>query len=106
MNLLLNGYFQDGFKAIVYLIPLIYIVLKRNELKLKFFWLFCLGLAVLFLGHFIDFLDEFAALSNIPSIANHYLLCDFFEDIVGFTLGFIIFIAALFLEFKYIKKNE
>lgn len=100
MILIENGYVQDGLKAIVYLIPLLYLIIKRRELKLKYFWLFFIGLGLLFFGNLLDFFDEFVFLQEIFVSDSHRLLQDFFEDIIGFTLGFAVFITALYLEFS------
>jgi len=103
MILIENGYVQDGLKALVYLIPLMYLIIKRRELKLKYFWLFFIGLSLLFFGNVLDFLDEFEFLRELfPSHGQRYLQ-DFFEDIVGAALGFAVFIVALYLE-KFGKK--
>ena len=107
MTLLTNGYFQDGLKALVYFIPLLYLFLNKNRLGLKFFNLFAIGLFLLFFGHLVDFLDEFEFLRNAFPEKNYKLLQDFLEDVVGMTFGFAFLISALYLEFKkYIVKNS
>ncbi|UCD55091.1 MAG: hypothetical protein JSV93_06175 [Candidatus Omnitrophota bacterium] len=107
MILIENGYLQDGLKAVVYLIPLIYLIIKRRQLKLKYYWLFFIGLSLLFFGNLLDFFDEFKFLQEIFSSDNQRYMQDFFEDIVGLTLGFVVFIEALYLEFfaKKIAKS-
>lgn len=100
MAFLMNGYFQDGLKAVVYLIPVLYLFVKREALGLKFFWLFFFGLSLLFFGHLLDFLDEFESLREMFVAERYQNLQDFFEDMVGFTLGFAVFILAIYLEFK------
>lgn len=100
---ILGGYLQDGLKAVVYLIPLVYLIVKRKYLDLKYFWLFCAGLFLLFFGHLLDFIDEFYLDPQVAPIAGmrvSYFVHDFFEDTIGFTLGFAIFILALYLEFS------
>ena len=107
MMLIENGYLQDGLKAVVYLIPLVWLIIKRRQLKLKYFWLFFIGLSLLFFGNVLDFFDEFKFLQEIFVSENQRYLQDFFEDIVGSTLGFAVFIAGLYLEFfaKKIAKS-
>ncbi|MBU3958903.1 MAG: hypothetical protein KKH29_01360 [Candidatus Omnitrophica bacterium] len=87
----MQGYFLDGLKTIVYLIPLGYLIIRGKRLKLKYFWLLFSGLLLLFLGHLLDFFDEFGYV---------FPLQDFFEDVVGFTLGFTLLILAIYLEFQ------
>ncbi len=107
MILVESGYLQDGLKAVDYLIPLVYLIIKRRSLKLKYFWLFFIGLSLLFFGNLLDFLDEFKFLQEMFPSDDHRHLQDFFEDIIGFTLGFAVFITALYLEFcaKKIAKS-
>jgi len=107
MILIENGYVQDGLKAVVFLIPLVWLIIKRRELKLKYYWLFFIGLSLLFFGNLLDFVDEFKFLQEIFASDSQRYLQDFFEDIVGFTLGFAVFIAGLYLEFfaKKIAKS-
>ena len=100
MILIENGYVQDGLKALVYAIPVIYLLIKRKRLDLKYFWVMFAGLSLLFFGNLIDFLDELETLRNLPINEFFFLLQDFFEDIIGFTLGFAVFIAGLFMEYK------
>jgi len=97
--LLNNGYFQDGLKFLIYLIPLLYLIAKRRKLNFKYFWLFFIGLLLLSFGHFTDLCDEFKAFDNIPIIGHDDALHDLFEDMLGFGVGFLFFIAALYLEF-------
>lgn len=104
MSLLDSGYIQDGFKAFVYLVPLAYITLKKKQLKLKYFWLLFVGLLILFLGHLLDVSDEFTAIKDVFIIGGKSPYHDVFEDMAGFTLGFALFIAGLFLEF--IRTND
>ena len=99
MSVLESGYIQDGFKAFIYLVPLVYIILKKRELKLQYFWLLFAGLLILFLGHLLDVSDEFTAIKNVFIIGKKSPYHDVFEDMAGFTLGFALFIAGLFLEF-------
>jgi len=101
MHCVANGYFQDGIKALVYLAPLIYLFARRGALKLRFFWLFALGLGVLFLGHLFDFFDEFESIKNVAIIGRAYPMQDFYEDTAGATLGFAVFMLAIFLELNY-----
>jgi len=106
MILIENGYAQDGFKALVYLVPLLYLIIGRKRLGLKYFWLFFGGISLLFFGNLLDFMDEFAFLKGMEIPENYRLLQDFFEDIIGFTLGFVVFIAAVYLELrKSVKKG-
>ena len=105
MDILTSGYFQDGFKAIVYLVPLVYIITKREDLRLKYFWLLTAGLFLLFAGHLLDFFDEFRALNSVLIIGYKCPLHDVFEDVVGFTIGFMIFITGLYLEFKFGRQS-
>ena len=98
------GALQDGLKAFIYLVPLIFLVARQKELNLKYFWLLFTGLALLLFGNVLDFLDEFAALDGMFIIGDGHYLQDLFEDTVGFTLGFAIFIFALYLEFINKKK--
>lgn len=100
MTFMENGYLQDGLKAVVYLIPLIYLIVKKRRLKFKYFWLFFIGLSLLFFGNILDFLDEFQFLREAFASEGYYHLQDFFEDMIGFTLGFAVFITALYLEFS------
>jgi len=100
MHLLTNGYFQDGLKAFVYFVPLVYIIIKRNQLKLKYFWPIFVGLLLLFLGHVLDFTDEFKAIKYTFIIGKKCPMHDLFEDMIGFTLGFGIFITGIILELK------
>ena len=95
-----SGCFQDGLKLLVYFIPLVYIFVKKRDLKLKFFALFCLGLFLLFSSNLLDFLDEFRALDNLPVIGHGHPMQDFFEDTIGSMLGFIILVVAMRLELK------
>lgn len=108
MIFLENGYVQDGLKLFVYLIPLCYLLFRRKELGLRYFWLFSVGLSLLFLGNLLDFADEFEFLRKMDLIKNYELLQDFLEDIVGFTLGFVVFVSAIYLEFckKALKKED
>jgi len=99
MILLTNGYVQDGLKALIYLIPLMFLLWRRERLKLRYYWLFFAGFALLFFGHLLDFLDEFKFLHATFSPEKYGLLQDFFEDFIGCTLGFAFLLAALFLEF-------
>lgn len=99
MTFLYNGYVQDAFKALIYLVPLVYIVVKKRELNLRYFWLLFAGLLILFLGHLLDFSDEFKAIKKVFIIGKKSPHHDVFEDIVGFTLGFALFIVGIFLEF-------
>ncbi|MCQ9207663.1 MAG: hypothetical protein NG740_07275 [Omnitrophica bacterium] len=99
MLLLENGYVQDGLKALVYLAPLVYLVFKRKSLGLKYYWAFFAGLALLFFGNLLDFMDEVAFLRESEFAERYGLLQDFLEDIVGFTLGFIVFCGSVYLEF-------
>ena len=98
MILIENGYVQDGLKALVYLIPFLWLIIKRRQLKLKYFWLFLIGLGLLFFANVLDFLDEFEFLREMFVSDSQRSLQDFFEDIIGFTLGFAVFITALYLE--------
>lgn len=100
MDILKNVYIQDGIKAIIYLVPLIYIILKKKNLKIKYFWLFFFGLLLLFFGNFLDFLDEFEALKTVFIIGGDCPLHDFFEDVIGFSLGFFLLILAMYKEFS------
>lgn len=101
-----NGYAQDGLKAFVYLIPLAYLLLKRRELGLKYFWVFCAGLFLLFFGNLLDFADEFRFLREMDLFKGYGLLQDFLEDIIGFALGFVLFVLAVHLEFIKHKKED
>jgi hypothetical protein len=103
MLLVENGYVQDGLKLLVYLIPLFYLLIRKKYLNLRRFWLFLTGLSLLAMGNLLDFLDEFESLRGAFA-ANFYLFQDFFEDIIGFALGFVIFASGVYLEF--IKKEE
>ncbi|MBL7156772.1 MAG: hypothetical protein ISS92_01275 [Candidatus Omnitrophica bacterium] len=103
MIFLESGYLEDGLKALVYLIPLVFLIAKGRNLNLKYFWFFFVGLFLLFFGHLLDFLDEFNALKGFFIIGRTDPLHDFFEDTIGFMLGFAVFILALYLE---IKKNK
>ena len=103
MIFLTSGYWQDGLKAVVYLIPLIYLIVQRKRLNLKYFWLFCIGLSLLFLGNLLDFMDEFESLRRTFDSELLRLLQDFFEDIIGSMFGFILFVVALYKEYKFIK---
>ena len=107
MILVESGYLQDGLKAVVYLIPLAYLIIKRRSLKLKYFWLFFIGLSLLFFGNLLDFFDELKFLQEMFPSDDYRHLQDFFEDIIGFALGFAVFITALYLEFfaKKIAKS-
>jgi len=106
MMLVENGYVQDGLKAVVYLIPLVYLIIKRKHLQLKYFWLFFIGLSLLLFANLLDFFDEFRFLRELFPSRGYHNLQDFFEDTIGFTLGFAVFSAALYLEFfakKFVK---
>ena len=103
MILLTNGYVQDGLKALVYLMPLVYLLWRGKRIKLRFYWLFVAGFGLLFFGHLLDFLDEFAFLHAAFSPEKYGLLQDFFEDFVGCTLGFAFLLAAFFLEYVHRK---
>ena len=107
MILIENGYVQDGLKAIIYFIPFIYLIVRRNSLKLKYFWLLFAGLFLLFFGNVLDFMDEFKFLREMFPSESAGFLQDFFEDIVGAALGFVVFIAGVYLEFfrKKIAKS-
>jgi len=98
MFLITNGYIQDGFKMLVYLIPLVYLIAKRRSLNLRHYGLFLAGFLFLFFGNLIDFLDEFDLLRRTFDSPEARHFQDFCEDIVGFTLGFIFLAAGLFLE--------
>ena len=99
MLLLENGYVQDGLKALIFFIPLAYLVLRKRELNLKYFYLFFTGLLLLFLGNFLDFLDEFKCLRTADYVTRDMMLWqDFCEDIVGITLGFAILLLAIYKE--------
>jgi hypothetical protein len=107
MILIENGYVQDGLKALIYVIPFMYLIVRRKSLKLKYFWFFFIGLFLLFFGNVLDFMDEFEFLREMfPTEGEHYLQ-DFFEDMVGAALGFIVFSAGLYMEFfrKKIAKS-
>ncbi len=95
-----NGYFEDGLKAFVYFVPLFYIIFNQRRLKIKYFWMMLAGLLLLFLGHLLDLSDEFKSIKYMFIIGKKHYLHDFFEDMIGFTLGFALFIWALFLEIK------
>ena len=95
-----NGYWQDGFKALVYLIPLLYLIFAAKKLKLRHFWLIFFGLSLLFMGHFLDYMDEFSFVHDTFTDPMWRLLEDFLEDFVGFALGFVVFITGVFLELK------
>jgi len=101
MILIENGYVQDGLKAIIYLIPLIYLIAKRKSLNLKYYRLFLIGFLLLAFGNVLDFMDEFEFLRKLPLAAQYGQLQDFCEDIVGFTLGFIVLSVAMYKELKY-----
>lgn len=103
MDILKNVYIQDGVKAIIYLLPLIYLIFKRKTLKIKYFWLFFFGFLLLFLGHFLDLLDEFEVLKMVFIIGGCSPLQDFFEDVIGFSLGFLLLTLALYKEFSKSK---
>jgi len=105
MTFLKSGYFQDGLKAIIYFIPLIYLIIKRKYLKIKYFWLLFAGLLLLLFGNLLDFFDEFESLERMFIIGGDYPLHDFFEDSVGFTLGFALLILAVYLEFQSVRKK-
>lgn len=96
----MSGYFEDGLKAIVYFIPLIYLIMKRKHLKIKYFGFLFAGLLLLFLGHLLDFFDEFEGLKKMFIIGGDYPLHDLFEDLIGFTLGFILFVFGIYLEVR------
>ncbi|MFH1594584.1 MAG: hypothetical protein ABID09_07815 [Candidatus Omnitrophota bacterium] len=100
ISILKSGYFQDGLKALVYLIPLVYVIARRRNLNLKYFYLLTGGLVLLFFGHFMDFIDELEVLRRLPIDERFYWIQDFLEDMVGFTLGFILFMSALYLELR------
>ena len=101
MHLLIeSGYVQDGLKAFVYLVPLVYLIARRKSLNLKYFWLFLTGLSLLFFGQFLDLLDEIEFLRELFPSEGHRFLQDFLEDIIGSTLGFVAFILALYLEVR------
>lgn len=99
-----SGYVQDGLKAVVYAVPLVYIVIRRKRLNLRFFWLFFAGLLLMFFGHLLDFLDEFAFLRRVFTSEEAHFLQDLFEDVVGMTAGFFVFMLGLYLEF--VKKRD
>lgn len=106
MLILENGYVQDGLKAVVYLIPFFYLIARKKRLGLKYFWLFFTGLGLLVFGNLLDFIDEFEFLRKTDIIERYGLIQDFFEDIIGFTLGFGVFVLGVFLEFVHAKKKE
>ena len=105
MSFLKSGFFQDGLKMFIYLIPLFCLIGRKKALRFKYFWLMFAGLFLLFFGHLLDFFDEFKCLEGIVIVGGHAPLHDFFEDFVGFTLGFAVFILALCLEFHLIKRK-
>ena len=105
MILIENGYVQDGLKALIYLIPLVYLIIRKKQLNLKYFGLFITGFGLLFFGNFLDFLDEFEFLRNLNLPENAGLWQDFFEDIVGFTLGYAILLIAIYKEWKQKSSN-
>ena len=102
MLLLENGYVQDGLKALIFFIPLAYLVIRKKQLNLRYYYLFFTGFLLLFLGNFLDFLDEFKCLRTAGVTRTMMLLQDFGEDIVGMTLGFLILLIAIYKE--WIKK--
>lgn len=99
MSFFESGYFQDGLKAFVYLVPLVYITAQQRERKRKHFRLLFTGLFILFLGQLLDLSDECAAIKDVFIIGKNSPAHDVLEDMVGFTLGFALFIAGIFLEF-------
>lgn len=101
MILIENGYVQDGLKAIIYIIPLIYLIVKRKSLNLKHFGLFLVGLSLLAFGNILDFIDEIEFLTKLPLADQYGPLQDFFEDIVGLALGFLVLSIAMYKEFKH-----
>ena len=100
MILLENGYVQDGLKALIFFIPLTYLVIRKRQLNLKYYYLFFAGFLLLFLGNFLDFLDEFATLFIAPDNITRPMMLwqDFGEDVLGMTLGFAILLVAIYKE--------
>jgi len=99
MILLENGYVQDGLKALIFFIPLAYLILRKKALNLRYFHLFFIGLLLLFLGNLLDFIDEFKCWGAVEDIPRNFVLWqDFCEDIVGFSLGFVILLIAIYKE--------
>jgi len=99
MILLENGFVQDGLKALIFFIPLAYLVIRKKALNLRYFYLFFIGLSLLFLGNLLDFIDEFKFSAKVEDIPLSFRLWqDFCEDIAGFALGFAILIIAIYKE--------
>ena len=101
-----SGYFQDGFKMFIYFLPLAYIVIKRKQIKLRYFWVLFFGLLLLFLGHLLDFTDELDVVKGVFIIGRNSPCHDMAEDFFGFTVGFALFTLGLFLEFIRNKINK
>ncbi|MFC1675278.1 hypothetical protein ACFL1K_05290 [Candidatus Omnitrophota bacterium] len=85
---------------IVFFIPLLYLVLKGRSLKFKYFWLLFFGLLLLFFGNLLDFLDEFPQINDLFIVGKDHPLQDVFEDLVGFTSGFALFIIGVYFELR------
>lgn len=100
MSLVTNGFLQDTLKLAVYVTPLVYLINRKKELGLRYFWVFYTGLSLLVFGHLIDLLDEFAKDADTSRFSAYYEIFDFFEDTIGLTLGFAVFAIALYLEHK------
>ncbi len=98
MLLLENGYVQDGLKALIFFIPLAYLIFRKKQLNLRYYYLFFIGLLLLFFGNFLDFIDEFKCWETAGITRRMMLWQDFCEDIVGFTLGFVILLIAIYKE--------
>ena len=98
MILLENGYVQDGLKALLFFIPLAYLILRKKQLNLRYYYLFFTGLLLLFLGNLLDFIDEFKCWQTAGITRTMMLWQDFCEDIVGFSLGFAILLIAIYKE--------
>jgi len=98
MILLENGYVQDGLKALIFFIPLAYLILRKKALNLKYFYLFFIGFFLLFFGNMLDFMDEFEFLRTAGITRRMMLWQDFGEDTIGMTLGFLILLIAIYKE--------
>jgi len=89
---------------LVYLTPVAYLLLNYKKLKLKNLKLITAGFIFLAFGAMLDFLDSFEFLKKVFPDESMYPWQDFFEDIIGYTLGMFLLIRGLYLELK--EKNS
>lgn len=88
-------FIEEGLKVIVIIWAIVsFLVIGKGRPKTKHTLVTFVGLGLLLFSVVLDFTDEFEVLDKVFIIGRSYPWHDVCEDLIGFTLGFALFVWA------------